>query len=214
MIRVLLVEDQSLVRRGIAELINLTPDLRVVAEGEDGEDALRLLTAGDFDVALLDIQLPKKNAVEVLEELKQSGQCIPPTLLLTTFDEDRFLLDGIRAGAKGYLLKAVSFDDLADSIRTVAGGGTVIRPAVTDRVRRILQSQPPPFESPGALDGLTRRETEILRLMAGGFSNREIADAFKMTEGTVRNHGSAIFSKLGVRDRTRAVLKGIELGII
>ena len=214
MIRILLIEDQSLVRRGIAELINLTPDLRVVAEGEDGDDALRLLEAGGFDVALLDIQLPKKNAVEVLDELKARGVSMPPALLLTTFDEDRFLLDGIRAGAKGYLLKAASFEDLADSIRAVARGETVIKPAITDRVQRILQSQPAPFESPGLLDNLTRRETEILRLMAGGFSNREIGDALEMTEGTVRNHGSAIFSKLGVRDRTRAVLKAIELGII
>ncbi len=215
MIRVLLVEDQALIRRGIADLINLTGDLRVVAEAADGAEAMDLLRQpGVCDVAMLDIKLPVLSGVEVLEKLQAEGRTLPPVLLLTTFDEDELLLRGIRAGARGYLLKAVSFEDLAESLRALARGETAIKPAVTDRVRRVLQAQPPEFYSPGLLEPLTKRETEILRLMAGGFSNREIADALEMTEGTVRNHGSAIFSKLGVRDRTRAVLKGIEIGLV
>lgn len=214
MIRVLLIEDQALIRRGIADLINLTPDLRVVGEAEDGEQAVELLASGTGDVALLDIRLPKCSGIAALQRLKAESRSFPPTLLLTTFDEDELLLEGIRAGARGYLLKAVSFELLADSIRALAKGETMIQPAVTERVRRIIQNQPAEFDSAGLLEPLTRRETEILRLMAGGFSNREIADALEMAEGTVRNHGSTIFSKLGVRDRTRAVLKGIEIGLI
>lgn len=214
MIRLLLVEDQALIRRGIADLINLTPDICVIAEAEDGDEALSLLRAGGIDVALMDIMLPKCSAVDVLERLQSEGTKAPPTLLLTTFDDDEILLRGVRAGARGYLLKAVSFEDLADGIRAVARGETRIRPAVTERVRRMIQEQPLPFPSPVLIEPLTRREAEILRLMAGGFSNKEIANALDMSEGTVRNHASTVFSKLGVRDRTRAVLKGIELGLI
>ncbi|MBK7929223.1 MAG: response regulator transcription factor [Bryobacterales bacterium] len=214
MIRVLLIEDHALIRRGIADLIDLTGDLKVVAQGEDGDDALRLLASAEADVALLDIQLPKLSGVEVLERLRQQGTPFPPALLLTTFDDDDMLLRGIRAGARGFLLKAVSFEDLAASIRAVAAGETAFKPAFTERVRRILQKEASPSSAAALVEALTRRETEILRLMAGGFSNREIGDLLDMSEGTVRNHGSAIFSKLAVRDRTRAVLKGIELGLV
>lgn len=214
MIRLLLVEDQALVRRGIADLINLTPDLRVAAEAEDGEQALRKLETETFDLVLMDVMLPKLTGVEVLERIQASGLAVPPVLLLTTFDDDAMLIRGVRAGARGYLLKAVSFEDLAEAVRAVAQGETRIKPAVTERVRRLVQGQPPPFASPVLIEPLTRREAEILRLMAGGFSNREIGDALDMSEGTVRNHGSTIFGKLGVRDRTRAVLKGLELGLI
>ena len=214
MIRLLLVEDQALIRRGIADMINMTNDIRVVAEAEDGDQALGLMRQGGVEIALMDIMLPKRTAVEVLEQLREEGTMAPPTLLLTTFDDDETLLRGVRAGARGYLLKGASFDDLADGIRAVARGETRIRPAITDRVRRLVQDQPLPFPSPVLLESLTKREGEILRLMAGGFSNKEIGDALEMGEGTVRNHASAVFGKLGVRDRTRAVLKGIELGLI
>lgn len=214
MIRLLLVEDQALIRRGLAELINLTPDIRVVAEAADGEEALALMRSGDLDVVLMDIFLPKLTGVEVLERLKEEHVAVPPTLLLTTFDDDETLLRGVRAGARGYLLKAVSFEDLAHGIRAVTRGETQIKPAVTERVRRLVQEQPLPFAPPVLVEALTRRESEILRMMAGGFSNKEIGSALEMSEGTVRNHASTVFGKLGVRDRTRAVLKGIDLGLI
>lgn len=214
MIRVLLVEDQALVRRGVADLINLTPDLRVTAEAEDGEQALERLRRADYDVALMDVMLPKLNAVEVLERLRAEGTAFAPVLLLTTFDDDDLLLRGLRAGARGYLLKAVSFEDLAEAIRALAQGETRILPAVTDRARNLLRATPQPALAPTLPEPLTRRETEILRLMAGGFSNKEIASALAMSEGTVRNHGTVVFAKLGVRDRTRAVLKGLEIGLL
>ena len=213
MIRVALVDDQTLVRKGIRGLLDATDDIRVVAEASDGEEALGAIAASRPDVVLLDVRMPKRSGVEVLQELRVAG-AQPPTILLTTFDDDAVLLQGVRAGARGYLLKDVSFEQLTEAIRAVARGQSLIRPAVTERVVRGLEQIPHDFESLDQPDPLTRRETEILRLMAGGYSNREIAEVLGTTEGTVKNYASSVFSKLGVRDRTRAVLRAIELGYI
>ena len=213
MIRVALVDDQTLVRKGIRGLLDATDDIRVVAEASDGEEALGAIAASQPDVVLLDVRMPKRSGVEVLQELRQKG-AQPPTILLTTFDDDAVLLQGVRAGARGFLLKDVSFEQLTEAIRAVARGESLIRPAVTERVVRGLEQIPRDFESLDQPDPLTRRETEILRLMAGGYSNREIAEVLGTTEGTVKNYASSVFSKLGVRDRTRAVLRAIELGYI
>lgn len=213
MIRVLLVDDQTLMRKGLRGLLDLTQDIRVVAEASDGEEALQVLGDAAPDVILLDVRMPKLSGVDLLKRLKQEGR-LPATILLTTFDDDAALLEGIRAGARGFLLKDVSFERLTEAIRRVAAGETLIRPAVTERVLRGLENLRPEFESLDPPDALSRRETEILRLMAGGYNNREIADALGTTEGTVKNHVSNILSKLGVRDRTRAVLKALEMGYI
>src|SRR6185369_3105204 len=154
-----------------------------------------------------------KNGVEVLRQLRSRGE-LPPAILLTTFDDDEALLEGMKAGAKGYLLKDVSLERLTDAIRSVAAGESVIRPAVTDTALRGLEQVRRDFDALDPPDRLTRREVEILRLMAGGYSNGEIADALGTAVGTVKNHASSILSKLGVRDRTRAVLKALELGYI
>jgi DNA-binding NarL/FixJ family response regulator len=215
-IRLLLVEDQALMRRALAEMLQMSSDIQVVAELEDGPAALETLRSPGLvaDIVLLDIRLPGINGVELLETLASEGVTTPPVLLLTTFDDDELLLRGIRAGAKGYLLKAVTFEDLCDAIREVAAGGSMIRPALTERVKRALQL-PVSHGSPSTvLEKLTPREKQILRLLAGGFSNREIGDALKLGEGTVRNHVSEILGKLNVRDRTRAVLRAIELGLL
>ena len=213
MIRVVLVDDQTLVRRGIRSLLELAGDITVVAEAADGADGIAVIRREHPDVVLLDVRMPNKDGVEVLRELHAAGE-LPPAILLTTFDDDEALLAGVKAGARGYLLKDVSLERLTDAIRTVAGGGTVIRPAVTERVLRGLESVRRDFDALNPPDPLTRREIEILRLMAGGYSNREIAEALGTAEGTVKNHASSILSKLGVRDRTRAVLKALELGYI
>lgn len=213
MIRVLLVDDQTLMRKGLRGLLDLTEDVRVVAEASDGEEALQILEDAAPDVILLDVRMPKLSGVDLLKRLRQEGR-LPATILLTTFDDDAALLEGIRAGARGFLLKDVSFERLTEAIRRVAAGETLIRPAVTERVLRGLENLRPEFESLDPPDALSRRETEILRLMAGGYNNREIAEALHTTEGTVKNHVSNILSKLGVRDRTRAVLKALELGYI
>lgn len=213
MIRVVLVEDQTLVRQGIRSLLELAGDVAIVAEASDGEEGLIAIQGERPDVVLLDLRMPKKNGVDVLRAL-QAAQILPPTIVLTTFDDDEALLDAVRAGAKGYLLKDVSLERLTDAIRAVARGESLIRPAVTERVLRGLEHIRRDFDALSPPDPLTKRELEILRLIAGGYSNREIADALGTAEGTVKNHTSSILSKLGVRDRTRAVLKALELGYL
>lgn len=213
MIRVALIDDQTLMRKGLRGLLDLTEDIRVVAEATDGEEALALISGTELDVVLLDVRMPKLTGVEVLKRLRQEG-CQLPIILLTTFDDDTALLEGIRAGARGFLLKDVSFERLTEAVRLVAAGETLIRPVVTERILRGLENLNPEFESLDLPDPLSRKETEVLRLMAGGYSNREIADALGTTEGTIKNHVSNVLSKMGVRDRTRAVLKALERGYI
>lgn len=213
MIGVFLVEDQAIVRQGLRSLLDLVDDIEVVGEAGDGQVAVAEIPAAQPDVVLLDLRMPKLGGLGVLDRLGAAGE-LPPTLILTTFDDDSSLLAGIRAGAKGFLLKDVSLDQLTHAIRTLAAGGTMIQPAVTERVLKGLGELSHNFESLDPPDPLTERETEILRLMAGGYSNREIAGAFDLAEGTVKNHISSVLSKLGVRDRTRAVLKAVELGLI
>ena len=211
MIRIALIEDQTLVRQGIRNLLELSPDMKVVFEARDGQEAVEGLPAAAVDVALLDVRMPRKSGLDVLRELSAAG-ALPPTILLTTFDEDTVVLEALRAGARGFLLKDVSLEQLTGAVRTVAAGGTLIQPAVTERVLRGLPSLPRAFDSLDRPDALTPREEEVLRLMAGGYSNREIARALGTAEGTVKNHASTILSKLGVRDRTRAVLRALEIG--
>jgi len=213
MIRVALVDDQTLIRQGVRSLLELTGDITIVAEATDGNEAVAMIHRERPDVVLLDLRMPGKDGVAVLRELR-TASALPPTIILTTFDDDDALLDAVRAGARGYLLKDVSLEHLTEAIRVVAQGGSVIRPAVTERVLRGLEHVRRDFAALSPPDPLTRREVEILRLMAGGYSNREIAEALGTAEGTVKNHASSILSKLGVRDRTRAVLKALELGYI
>jgi DNA-binding NarL/FixJ family response regulator len=212
-IRVVLVDDQTLVRRGICSLLELAGDIAIVAEASDGDEGIAAIRREHPDVVLLDVRMPGKNGLDVLRDLQASAS-LPPTILLTTFDDDEVLLEAVKAGARGYLLKDVSLERLTDAVRSVAAGGTVIRPALTERVLRGLEHVRRDFDALDPPDPLTKREVEILRLMAGGYSNREIADALGTAEGTVKNHASSILSKLGVRDRTRAVLKALERGYI
>jgi DNA-binding NarL/FixJ family response regulator len=213
MIRVVLVDDQTLVRQGIRSLLELAGDIAIVAEAADGEDGLAVIARERPDVVLLDVRMPRKDGLAVLRELR-AADAPPPVILLTTFDDDEVLIEAVKAGARGYLLKDVSLEQLTGAIRAVADGGTVIRPAITERVLRGLEHVRRDFDALSPPDPLTKREMEILRLMAGGYSNREIADALGTAEGTVKNHASSILSKLGVRDRTRAVLKALELGYL
>ena len=213
MIRVVLVDDQTLIRQGVRSLLELAGDIAVVAEAADGDEAVALIGRERPDVVLLDLRMPRKDGVEVLRELN-AASALPPTIILTTFDDDEALLEAVRAGARGYLLKDVSLERLTEAIRVVAQGGSLIRPAVTERVLRGLEHIRRDFEAASSPDPLTAREIEVLRLIAGGYSNREIAQALGTAEGTVKNHASSILSKLGVRDRTRAVLKALELGYI
>jgi DNA-binding NarL/FixJ family response regulator len=208
MIRVVLVDDQTLVRSGIRGLLNLTDDIRVVAEAADGAEAPGVVAAARPDLVLLDVRMPHCSGVQLLQT---HGATWPPAILLTTFDDDEALLAGMRAGAKGFLLKDISLERLADGIRAVVAGGTLFRPALSERTRCAFAPAQPPAP---LTERLTARETEILALMAAGLNNAEIAAALGPTEGTIKNHVSNILAKLGVRDRVRAVLRGLELSYI
>jgi DNA-binding NarL/FixJ family response regulator len=210
-IRVFLVEDQTIVRQGLKSLLAYAEDLEVAGEAADGEAAVAAVAKASPDVMLLDIRMPKKNGLEVLEALSAQGR-LPPTLILTTFDDDALLLDALRAGARGFLLKDVTFERLTEAIREVAAGGRLIQPGMTDRAIRSLAESPKTFEASELPERLTGREREVLRLFSAGLSNREIGEALGVVEGTVKNHVHNILQKLGVRDRNRAMLKAIELG--
>jgi len=212
-IKVMLVDDQNLVRKGVRSLLELATEIEVIAEASDGAEAIKMIPEVAPDVVLLDMRMPGLSGLDVLRELS-SSQSLPPTIILTTFDDDELVLAGIHSGAKGYLLKDVALADLVSAIRTVAEGGTIVKPAVTQRLLKGLANLENDFSSLDQPDPLTERETEILRLMAGGYSNKEIANSLGVAEGTVKNHVSNILSKMGVRDRTRAVLKAFELGQI
>jgi signal transduction histidine kinase/DNA-binding NarL/FixJ family response regulator len=206
--RVLIVDDNA-TNRLVLEEMAVAWGMRPFM-AETGPEALACLeeawAGGEpFEVVLLDVRMPKRSGVEVLNQLKATGE-MPPAILLTTFDDDEAVQEGIRAGARGFLLKDVAFERLTLAIREVAAGRTLLRPAVTERARRELGELQP--------DPLTPRELEVLRLIAGGYSNREIAQMLGTTEGTIKNHTSTILSKLGVRDRTRAVLRALERGDI
>lgn len=211
MIRVCLVEDQTLVREGISRLLGLADDIEIVATAADADAGIAMVTMHDPDVLLLDLKLPGRSGIHVLKELSDKG-LQPATLILTTFDEDSLLIEAMRAGAKGYLLKDVSLDQLVTGIRTVAGGGTLLLPAITDRLLKNFSAKLPPSQTVPQENPLTRREIEIVRLLASGYNNKEIALAFGVAEGTVKNHVSNILTKLDARDRTRAVLKALEHG--
>jgi len=213
MIEVCLVDDQTLVRQGIRSLLELSDSIRVVAEAGDGAQAVQTIPEVRPDVVLLDLRMPGMSGIDVLNALAARGE-LPPTIILTTFDDDQLVLAGLKAGARGYLLKDVSLEQLVNAVRTVADGGSLVAPVVTQRLLSGLERMHNDFTSLDRPDPLTERETEILRLMAGGYSNKEIANSLGVAEGTVKNHVSNILSKLGVRDRTRAVLKAFELGIV
>jgi DNA-binding NarL/FixJ family response regulator len=213
MINVMLVDDQNLVRKGVRSLLELSEEIEVIAEAADGAEAIKTIPEVNPDVVLLDMRMPGKSGLDVLRELSDAGN-LPPTIILTTFDDDELLLAGVQAGAKGFLLKDVALAELVNAVKTVAEGGSVVKPAVTQRLLKGLENLQTDFYSLDRPDPLTERETEILRLMAGGYSNKEIANSLGVAEGTVKNHVSNILSKMGVRDRTRAVLKAFELGQI
>jgi len=212
-IRVVIVDDQTLVRQGIRSLLGLASDIEVVGEAGDGEEALALLDRVETDVVLLDVRMPKLDGLGVLAGLSAKASA-PPCIVLTTFDEDELVLHAVARGARGFLLKDVTLEQLTAAIRTVADGGSVINPAVTQRVLRGIERLGAGFEALPAPEPLTKREIEIVAMMAAGYNNREIAKACFVAEGTVKNHISNILSKLGVRDRTRAVLRALHLGLV
>src|SRR6516225_8773338 len=192
-----------LIRQGIRTLLEMDQGISVVGEAADGAETIEKVLAVSVDVLLLDIRMPCRDGIEVLRVLSER-EALPPTLILTTFDDSNIVLDGIRAGARGFMLKDVSYQQLIAAIRAVAGGATVFQPAITERLLRLADQVH--VDSTIPVEALTTREIEVVRLMAGGYSNREIAYALGTADGTIKNHVSNILAKFGVRDRTRAVL--------
>ncbi len=215
-IRVAVIDDQTLVRQGIVSLLSLAPDLAVVAQAANGAGIVELVKQYQVDVILMDIQMPQVSGIDALQLLAAANVQVP-VIILTTFDDNERVLQAMQAGARGYLLKDVALELLVDAIHTVHAGGSLLQPGITDKILASFlgrKTAEPVAEPVLPQDQLSTKELEILRLLASGFSNREIANAVFKSEGTVKNQVSAILAKLGVRDRTKAVLKAIDMGLL
>ena len=215
-IRVLLADDQALFREGLETLLSVHKDIEVVGQASNGQEAVDLALKFRPDVILMDMQMPILNGIGATRRLKQSlPEC--RVIMLTTFNDNETIFDALRAGAVGYLLKDVGSAQLAESIRVTSRGESILDPSVAAKVvqefRRV--SSMVPVANPEVLpEPLSEREIELLGLIASGLSNKEIADTLFITEGTVKNHVTHILGKLNVRDRTQAVLKAKEIGLI
>jgi DNA-binding NarL/FixJ family response regulator len=213
-IRVLISDDQALVRGGFRAILGAQPDIEVVGEAENGAEAVALAERRRPDVILMDIRMPVLDGVEATRRLVADGS--PARILvLTTFDLDEYVHAAIRAGASGFLLKDVTPAKLLEAIRIVAGGDALLAPSVTRRLlERFAATLPAGDQSSDVLAQLTARETEVLRLLAGGLSNAEIASELVVSEATVKTHVSSLLRKLGLRDRVQAVILAYETGLV
>ena len=213
-IRILLVDDQPLFREGLHTLLSVQPDFEVVGEAGNGEEAIRLAHSLAPLVVLMDLQMPILDGVAATRRLHQE-QPNTRVIVLTTFDDDEMVFDGLRAGAVGYLLKDAPSEKLAEAVRVAARGETFLQPSVAAKVVAEFARLTRRTNGAGSIiEPLSERELEILRLLAKGRSNREIGDTLFLAEGTVKNHVSNILGKLEVRDRTQAALKAKEIGLI
>src|SRR5438105_153413 len=214
-IKILLVDDQPLFREGLRTLLSVQPDFEIVGEAGKGEEAISLARKLLPSVVLMDLQMPILDGVAATRRLHQD-QPDCRVIVLTTFDDDEMVFDGLRAGAIGYLLKDASSEKLSEAIRLAARGESFLQPSVAAKVvaefARLTGKRP--AVSDAVFEQLSTRELEILRLLANGASNREIAGALYLAEGTVKNHVTNILGKLGVRDRTQATLKARDCGLI
>ena len=215
-IRVLLVDDQALFREGLETLLSVHSDIEVVGQASNGQEAVEVAAKVQPDVVLMDVRMPILNGVRATRRLKRSlPQC--RVIVLTTFDDDEYVFDALRAGAAGYLLKDVKSTRLVEAIRATARGESILEPTVAAKVIAEftrVSSLVPSAQMAQLVEPLSERELEILALIARGASNNEIADQLFIAEGTVKNHVTHILGKLGVRDRTQAALKARELGLL
>jgi DNA-binding NarL/FixJ family response regulator len=212
-IRVLIADDQALVRGGFRLIIEAQPDIEVVAEAADGREALRLTRELDPDVVLMDIRMPEMDGLEALRQLA-TADSQPHVLMLTTFDLDEYVYRAMKLGAAGFLLKTVRPEQLADAVRTVATGEALLAPAITRRlIEEFVRRPPPGQETPPELADLTERELGVLRLIARGMSNAEIGASLHLGESTVKTHVTRILMKLGLRDRVQAAVLAYEAGL-
>ncbi len=214
-----MADDHEVVRAGFAALLDTQPDFTVLGTASDGSEAVRVCRELRPDVVLMDVRMPSLDGIEATRQLAGTGESGPRVLILTTFDLDQYVFDALRAGASGFLLKDVTAERLFDAVRVVAAGEALLAPAVTrrlisefTRLRPVHQAQD--AASSAALSALTPRETEVLRLVAEGLSNPEVARRLVVTEETVKTHVSRMLAKLGLRDRTQAVVAAYESGLV
>jgi DNA-binding NarL/FixJ family response regulator len=216
-ITVLIVDDQALFREGLHTLLTVYDDIHVVAEAANGQEAIALVQQHRPDVVLMDVRMPHLDGVAATRQIC-AGPVPTRVIMLTTFDDDKYVFEGLRAGAAGYLLKDVPSGELLNAIRAAARGDSFLQPSVAAKVvaefARLLSAESTLAPPQPLVEPLSQRELEILAILANGTSNREIANQLFLAEGTVKNHVSNILSKMGVRDRTQAALKGKELGLI
>ena len=214
-IRLMIVDDQKLMRQGLKTLLELEGGFEIVAEAGDGQAALEAYAELQPDVALMDIRMPGMDGVEATRRLRQQWP-EARVIILTTFNDDEYVFEALRVGALGYLLKDLSGQELANAVRTVAGGGALIDPSVARKVVAEFARLTPPARpmNDGLPEPLTERELDVLRCLAQGLSNREIGNKLSLTEGTVKNYVTNVLQKIGARDRTQAALRGRELGLI
>jgi DNA-binding NarL/FixJ family response regulator len=213
-VRLVVADDHETVRAGFAALLDTQADFSVVGTASDGAEAVRVSREQTPDVVLMDVRMPGMDGIEATRQLAGAGG--PRILILTTFDLDEYVYDALRAGASGFLLKDVTAERLFDAVRVIAAGDALLAPGVTRRLISEFATMRPALEVPGGLGlaGLTPRETDVLRLVAEGLSNREIAARLVVTEETVKTHVSRVLAKLGLRDRTQAVVSAYESGLV
>ena len=212
MIKVLIADDQEIVCEGLKKILQSDPELKVIGTAHNGQQALELIEHQRPDLVLMDLQMPIMNGVQAIRQLRKTDPDLP-VLVLTTYTDDKWLFDAIRAGANGYLLKDRPRQELIDAIKGTASGDSYLDPAVTKRVLDSVASVPEPMESSSDLD-LSQREQDILQLLVVGLSNADIAQRLFLSEGTVRNYLSGLFTKLGVSDRTQAVVVALRRGLV
>lgn len=212
MIKVLIADDQEIVCEGLKKILQSDPELKVIGTAHNGQQALELIEHQRPDLVLMDLQMPIMNGVQAIRQLRKTDPDLP-VLVLTTYTDDKWLFDAIRAGANGYLLKDRPRQELIDAIKGTASGDSYLDPAVTKRVLDSVASVPEPMESSSDLD-LSQREQDILQLLVEGLSNADIAQRLFLSEGTVRNYLSGLFTKLDVSDRTQAVVVALRRGLV
>lgn len=212
MIKVLIADDQEIVCEGLKKILQSDPELKVIGTAHNGQQALELIEHQRPNLVLMDLQMPIMNGVQAIRQLRKTDPDLP-VLVLTTYTDDKWLFDAIRAGANGYLLKDRPRQELIDAIKGTASGDSYLDPAVTKRVLDSVASVPEPMESSSDLD-LSQREQDILQLLVEGLSNADIAQRLFLSEGTVRNYLSGLFTKLGVSDRTQAVVVALRRGLV
>jgi DNA-binding NarL/FixJ family response regulator len=209
-LRIALIDDEALIRTGFAAIIGAEPDLEVVAQGADGIDAVSIARSGKADVLLMDVRMPTVDGIQATERIVAELAAPPKILVVTTFDNDDYVWQALRAGADGFLLKRTRVEDLLAAVRLVARTDALLFP---EAVRR-LAAATPARKAPKGIDDLSDREREVLVLAAKGLSNQEIAAALFLGRETVKTHLSAVYAKLGVRDRTQAVIAAYEGGLV